>query len=160
MKKYSIRGKKTEVKKSKLQKEELGFGFKQTDDKEKIIIADGMSDISLRAIELDRIAKMLIKRDFSLMEVKEKREAELVELKKTKQALEEAKAVLEMRVEERTKQLQDLTRDLEEKIKERTRELQEKVEDLQRFNELVVDRELKMIELKKELEECRAKLLK
>jgi len=125
--------------KPELQKE----AFNDVMNKEKIII------------ELDRIAKMLIKRDFSLMEVKEKREAELVELKKTKQALEEAKTVLEVKVEERTKQLQDLTKNLEEKIRERTKELQEKVEDLKRFNKLVIDRELKMISLKKELEECR-----
>ena len=120
----------------------IGIGGGQA-DKEKIII------------ELDRISKMLIKRDFSLMEVKEKREAELVELKKTKQALEEAKTALEVKVEERTKQLQDLTKSLEEKIRERTKELQEKVEDLKRFKELVIDRELKMIELKKELNERR-----
>lgn len=135
------------VKKSESQKTALDIDNDQI-DKEKIII------------ELDRIAKMLIKRDFSLMEVKEKREAELVELKKTKQALEEAKMALEIKVEERTKQLQDLTKSLEEKIEERTKELQEKVEDLKRFNKLVIDRELKMIELKKELKECREKLSK
>lgn len=132
--------------KPELQKEVFNMkdeAFNDVMNKEKIII------------ELDRIAKMLIKRDFSLMEVKEKREAELVELKKTKQALEEAKTALEVKVEERTKQLQDLTKNLEEKIRERTKELQEKVEDLKRFNKLVIDRELKMISLKKELEECR-----
>ncbi|MBI4359158.1 MAG: hypothetical protein HY577_01030 [Candidatus Nealsonbacteria bacterium] len=143
----SIKGKIKGLKKSESQKAAFDVGGDQA-DKEKIII------------ELDRIAKMLIRRDFSLMEVKEKREAELAELKKTKQELEEAKAVLEIRVEERTKQLQDLTKSLEEKIEERTKELQEKLEDLGRFNKLVVDRELRMIELKKELDECREKLAK
>jgi len=144
---HSIKGKIKRAKKSESPTAVFDISNDQI-DKEKIII------------ELDRIAKMLIKRDFSLMEVKEKRESELVELKKTKQALEEAKTALEIKVEERTKQLQDLTKNLEEKIRERTKELQEKVEDLKRFNELVIDRELKMIELKKELEECREKLSK
>lgn len=44
---------------------------------------------------------------------------------------------------------------LEQEVIQRTKELQEKVEDLKRFNKLVIGREIKMIELKKELEECR-----
>ena len=42
---------------------------------------------------------------------------------------------------------------LEKTVKERTRELQSKVQELERFNKLVVDRELKMIDLKKKIKE-------
>lgn len=80
--------------------------------------------------ELDRIAKMLVRRDFALMEIKEKREDELAELKKIKDELEEAKRVLEL-----------------------------KVEELEMFKRLAVGRELKMIELKEELAECRSRLV-
>ncbi|MDD4990348.1 MAG: PAS domain-containing protein [Candidatus Pacebacteria bacterium] len=40
---------------------------------------------------------------------------------------------------------------LEEKVRERTKELQERLSELERFHRLTVGRELKMIELKKEL---------
>jgi len=46
---------------------------------------------------------------------------------------------------------------LEEQVKERTKELQEKVEELERFHRLAVGRELKMIELKKEIEKLKKK---
>lgn len=46
---------------------------------------------------------------------------------------------------------------LEEKVAQRTKELNEKVEELERFNKLTVDRELKMIELKKRIEELEKK---
>ena len=39
----------------------------------------------------------------------------------------------------------------EEIIKERTRELQKKVKELEKFHKLAVGRELKMVELKKEI---------
>lgn len=40
---------------------------------------------------------------------------------------------------------------LEEKVEKRTQELQEKVAELEKFNSLVIDRELKMIELKEKI---------
>ncbi len=44
--------------------------------------------------ELDRIAKMLVRRDFELSEIQEKREAELKELEKKTKELEESRAAL------------------------------------------------------------------
>ncbi len=120
----------------------------------------GIAELEAQRSELDHIAKMLVRRDFALMEIKEKREAEMVELKKTKKELEEAKSVLEIKVKERTGQLEELAKSLEAKVKERTRELQEKMTELERFNRLAVGREIKMVELKKELEEYRQNLLK
>jgi len=78
-------------------------------------------------------------------------------LQKSKIELEEAKTVLEIRVAARTKELQELNKSLEEKVQERTRELQERLNELERFHRLTVGRELKMIELKKELEQFKAK---
>ena len=44
--------------------------------------------------ELDRIAKMLVRRDFELLEIREKREAELQELEKKTKELEESRTAL------------------------------------------------------------------
>lgn len=48
--------------------------------------------------------------------------------------------------------------DLESKINERTKAMQEKVDELERFQRLTVDRELRMTELKQEIEKMRVKL--
>jgi PAS domain S-box-containing protein len=48
--------------------------------------------------------------------------------------------------------LKQLQEKLEDQVKERTRELQARVEELERFHKLAVGRELKMIELKKEIQ--------
>lgn len=82
------------------------------------------------------------------------------DLKKSQAALEEAKAVLEIKVRARTKELKELTESLEEQVKKRTKELQERIEELERFRRLTVGRELKMIELKKEIAQLKAKLNK
>ena len=55
-------------------------------------------------------------------------------LKESRRGLEEAKAGLEI------------------KVKERTKELQKRVDELERFHRVTVGREMKMIELKKEIE--------
>lgn len=73
-------------------------------------------------------------------------------------ALEEAKTVLEIKVKARTRELKELTEGLDEQVKERTKELQERVAELERFQKLVVGRELKMIELKKEIKKLKKKL--
>lgn len=73
-------------------------------------------------------------------------------LKELQEALEEAKTVSEIKIRARTKELQELAESLEDKVGERTQELRARIEELERFQALTIGRELKMIELKKELE--------
>lgn len=65
--------------------------------------------------------------------------------------LEESKATLEIKVEARTKELTELTDHLEEQVKQRTKQLQSKVQELEKFQKFAVGREIKMVELKKEI---------
>jgi len=80
------------------------------------------------------------------------------DLRESRTALEESKTILEIKVQARTKELRELTEKQEEIIKERTKDLQEKMKELERFNRLAVGRELKMIELKKEIEKLQKEL--
>lgn len=54
-------------------------------------------------------------------------------------------------------ELKKLQEELEKKVQERTRDLQEKIEELERFQRLTVGRELKMTELKEEIEQLKEK---
>lgn len=77
------------------------------------------------------------------------------EIKERTKELEEAKSVLEIKVQARTKELRELAESLEEQVRQRTKELQEKVEQLEKFQKIAVGRELKMVELKKEIEKLK-----
>lgn len=83
---------------------------------------------------------------------------EVVEnLKKMVRQLEESRAVLEIKVEARTKELRELAESLDEQVKERTEELEVKIKELEKFQEAAIGRELKMIELKKEIKKLEVK---
>jgi methyl-accepting chemotaxis protein len=77
------------------------------------------------------------------------------DLRESYAALEEAKTALEIKVVARTKELKELAESLEDQVKERTKELQLRIEELEKFRELTIGRELKMIELKKEIEKLK-----
>lgn len=74
--------------------------------------------------------------------------------------LEEAKASLEIKVKARTKELQELTERQEETIGKRTKEIKERMGELERFHRLAVGRELRMIEMKKEMQKLKEEIKK
>ena len=83
----------------------------------------------------------------------------IAKLQVIKIALIKEKASLEVKVQSRTKELQEEREGLEARVQERTRELGEergeltkRIEELEAFHKLVVGRELKMSELKEEIE--------
>lgn len=80
------------------------------------------------------------------------------ELIKTQGEVEEARKVLEIKVKARTKELQELAEKQEEIIEERTKEIQGKMRESEVFHKLAVGRELKMVELKKEIKKLEEKL--
>ena len=66
--------------------------------------------------------------------------------------LEKAKGILEIKVKARTRELEELAQSLAVKVRERTTELQKRISELEKFHRLTIGRELKMIELKREIE--------
>lgn len=85
---------------------------------------------------------------------------DISKIKKYQKALEKSKTALEIKIQARTRELKEMAESLDEKVKEKTKELQEKVEELGKFQKLAVGRELKMIELKKEIKEIKEELEK
>lgn len=79
------------------------------------------------------------------------------ELRKAGVELMNVNSNLERKVKERTGELEKLRASLEQDVIERTKELKQKLAELEKFKELTVGRELKMIELKKKIEELENK---
>jgi len=71
--------------------------------------------------------------------------------------LQDERGSLEKKVEERTAELEGLKASLEKTVEERTQNLNTKVLELEQMNTVMIGRELKMLELKKELKEIKTK---
>lgn len=113
-------------------------------------------NITLPLREIARKAKKISAGDLNVkVEIETKDEFGVVAetFNKMVEDLKEAKTILEIKVQARTKELQELAERQEELVKQRTEELQEKLRDLERFEKLAVGRELKMIELKEKVKE-------
>jgi len=82
------------------------------------------------------------------------------QLKKSRKDLQEVNDVLEIRVRARTEELEEFAKGLNEQVDERTKELQERINELERFHKLIVDREMKMIAIKKELKQLKVESVK
>jgi len=65
--------------------------------------------------------------------------------------------VMASKLKNRTEDLAREKTHLEEKVQQRTEELQERVNELESFHKLIIDRELKMIELKDEIKRLKVK---
>jgi len=126
--------------------------------------------------ELDRIAKMLVRKDFELIRTKEEQEKELKELDriakiltrrdfalmKAREELEEEKNILKIKVEARTRELKELAEGLEETVKKRTKDLEKKAAELEESKRALLnileDVEEARIEAEEEKNKTRAAL--
>jgi PAS domain S-box-containing protein len=112
----------------------------------------------LSSISLTKEGIIFVGQDIKeILSYQEKLKREIRE--KTAQ-LEEAKSILEIKVAARKKELADLTQSLEERVRQKTKELRERIEELEKFQKLLRGRELKMVELEKEIERLKGELAK
>ena len=73
-------------------------------------------------------------------------------LKESNRELEALAISLDAKVKERTKGLEEIREELKLELSAKTAELRKRMEELEKFKQLTIDRELKMVEMKKELE--------
>ena len=107
-----------------------------------------LSDFEKAASELiagttDKISAVLSIDDFNTLQ--ELFNAMQVRISRSEKNLQEKE-------ERKAKEFERLKSNLEERMAEQTKELQEKINDLEKFQKLTIDRELKMIELKKQID--------
>lgn len=82
------------------------------------------------------------------------------ELKARNEALKkeiESSFVLQTKLEERTEQLEKIKSNLQQTVEEQTKKLREELEQNKKINKVTIDRELKMIELKRAIKELKKK---
>jgi methyl-accepting chemotaxis protein len=79
------------------------------------------------------------------------------ELEQYQNKTDESKTVLQIKVKARIKELEELNETLEIKVGKRTEEFKKRLDQLEKFHRITLGRELKMIELKKELQKLESK---
>ena len=65
---------------------------------------------------------------------------------------------LEKKIQEKTRNLEEIKASLEKRVKEQTANLEKKIVELEQRNEQMFGREVRMVELKKEIEQLKKKL--
>jgi len=131
-------------------------GMGSYEEKLSFLTKEGKEIPFLLAASQTKEGIILVGKDIGeLVEYQERLEKEV---KERTRKLEETKDVLEIKVAARTRELRELAQSLEEQVKSRTKELQKKIEELEKFHRLAVGRELKMVELKKEVEKLKKEL--
>jgi hypothetical protein len=113
--------------------------------------------IVIQILSLIAIFFFIVENYGNFSEAFRKKQEKLVQ---TQKEIEEGRSVLEIKVQARTRELKDLAESLEEQVGQRTKELQEKIEELEKFNRLAMGRELKMMELKEEIQKLKEELEK
>lgn len=78
-------------------------------------------------------------------------------LQESSRELEKLNFSLEGKIKERTRELEEIKATLELRVHEKTVELQERLSELEKFKRLTTGRELRMIELKEEIENLKRK---
>ena len=123
-----------------------------------IKIREGDLDSKIKNNTIDEIGQLgsafnemttKLKESYGILEAK---------IKERTTELEQERGSLEKRVTERTVELEELKNGLEKTVTERTEKLNNKLLELEKMNKIMVDRELKMIELKKEVESLKERL--
>lgn len=82
------------------------------------------------------------------------------ELEKSHSMVEKAKDTVSIKVRARTKELEENIKVLEGKVKNRARDLQKMIDEFEKFQRLVVGKELEIIKLKKGTKELKGELKK
>jgi C4-dicarboxylate-specific signal transduction histidine kinase len=127
------------------------------------------SAIALKNAKLyDELERRVEDRTAELSKSNKNLHKEITERKRAEKQLHNIHRELEFRVEERTSDLIKVNQQLQLEVTERRiiedalknsrKELKERVEDLEKFYDMAVNRELKMIELKKRIQSLQTKL--
>lgn len=117
-----------------------------------------LSITSKRVARGDFKAKAIVYSKDELGELAENFNKMTKELGEAKKTMEEERDILEIKVNARTKELNQTNERLEEEVQKRTEQMQRKISELEKMSKLMVGRELRMKELKKEIEEAREEI--
>jgi HAMP domain-containing protein len=122
---------------------------------------DAKDEIGNLAEAFNKMTGELKKSKQVLEDYNKKLEAEVKERTKdleiTEQKLKSVNFDLEDKVKTRTAELEKLKSGLEETVVQRTADLNQKVTEVEKINKFMVDRELKMVELKRRISELEEK---
>ncbi len=82
----------------------------------------------------------------------------LQRIKRQNETLKETSTILKIRINAKTRALNELSLRLKKEIEEKTKVLKEKIEELEKIQKIMIGREYKIAQLKKEIEKLKEKL--